>query len=294
MSNNQNEATVAAVAMTSAEQQIQLMKAEQEAKFALTPVGQELQRFQTVQRMGQLYAASTIIPDTYKGNMANCAIAVDVALRMGANPLMVMQNLYLVHGMPSWSSKFLIATINTCGRFQPLRYECNGKEGDAYGWRCYTYASTDRDHAERLEGPWVDWATVKAEGWDKKSGSKWKTMPEQMFRYRAAAFWQRLYAPEISMGFNTVEESQDIQDTDYIDMGYPTATVTAAPATKAEGRASLREMARKAAESNAAVATEEEKLAATRTNMKKISEVMKEMREREAAEAAENDNDLFS
>ena len=36
---------------------------------------------------------------------------------------MVMQNLYIVYGRPSWSSKFLIATINTCGRFEPLKFE---------------------------------------------------------------------------------------------------------------------------------------------------------------------------
>ena len=54
---------------------------------------------------------------------------------------------------------------------------------------------------------------VKAEGWDSKTGSKWKTMPEQMFKYRAAAFWQRAYAPEISMGLQTAEEAIDIAPT---------------------------------------------------------------------------------
>lgn len=31
-----------------------------------------------------------------------------------------------------------------------------------------------------------------------------------MGKYRAAAFWQRTYAPEIGMGLHTVEEVQDI------------------------------------------------------------------------------------
>ena len=47
------------------------------------------------------------------------------------------------------------------------------------------------------------------EGWTKKSGSKWLTMPDQMLIYRAAAFWSRAYAPEISMGFHTKEEAED-------------------------------------------------------------------------------------
>lgn len=238
--------------------ELQLVKARQEAEFALTPVGQELKRFEINQRMGMMYAQSTIVPDTYKNNPANCAIAVDVALRMNANALMVMQNLYLVHGNPSWSSKFLIATINTCGRYQPLRYECNGEAGDNYGWRCYTYMADDKKKSERLNGPWVTWAMVKAEQWDKKNGSKWKTMPEQMFHYRAAAFWQRLYAPEISMGFNTVEESLDIaEDIPFSEID-PDGKEIKHPASPASPRRpSLAEMARQRAMQASASFTQE-------------------------------------
>lgn len=195
---------------------LQQLQARAEAEFQLTKVGQELRRFEILQRMGQLYASATIVPDTYKGNLANCAIAIDMAQRMNANPVMVMQNLYLVHGMPAWSSKFLIATINTCGRFTPLRYENNGKTGDEYGWRCVAFETNDKEHKFPLEGTWVTWGMVKDEGWASKPGSKWKSMPEQMFRYRAAAFWQRMYAPEISMGFSTADEIEDIQTIDVV------------------------------------------------------------------------------
>ncbi|MCM1220094.1 MAG: recombinase RecT [Lachnospiraceae bacterium] len=194
------------------------MQAKSDATFALTTVGQELKRFEVLQRMGKMYATATVVPDTYKGNISNCAIALDMAMRMKANPLMVMQNLYMVHGNPGWSSKFLIATINTCGRFAPLRYECNEKHGDEYGWRAYTYEIDDKDKTERLEGSWVTWSMVKAEGWLNKSGSKWKTMPEVMFKYRAAAFWQRMYAPEISMGLNTAEELREIEDVPFVEL----------------------------------------------------------------------------
>lgn len=202
----------------SVQQELQLLQAKSDATFALTTVGQELKRFEVLQRMGKMYSTATVVPDTYKGNISNCAIALDMAMRMKANPLMVMQNLYMVHGNPGWSSKFLISTINTCGRFTPLRYECNDKQGDEYGWRCYAYEKSDKDKSERLEGPWVTWSMVKTEGWLNKAGSKWKTMPEVMFHYRAAAFWQRMYAPEISMGFNTVEELRDIEDVPFVEL----------------------------------------------------------------------------
>lgn len=193
--------------------ELKLIQARSAAEFALTPIGQQVKKFEIQQRMAQMYSTSTIIPDTYKGNIGNCVIAIDMAMRMNANPLMVIQNLYIVHGNPSFSSKFLIATINASGRFTPLRYEFRGKEGtDGYACRVYAYESWDKDHKDPLFGDWVSIEMAKKEGWFDKSGSKWKSMPNQMLRYRAAAFWQRVYCPEISMGLMTSEEYEDIDD----------------------------------------------------------------------------------
>lgn len=170
----------------------------------------DLQSFELIQRVSKAFSQSDLVPKQYQGNLANCMIAMDMAQRMGANPLMVMQNLYVVHGTPGWSSKFLIATINVSGRYSSLRYEWRGKPGDPdYGCRAW---AVERETGERLDGIWVDWKMVKAEGWDAKNGSKWKTMPDQMFVYRAAAFWQRAYAPELGMGLQTSEELQDTFD----------------------------------------------------------------------------------
>ncbi|WP_193531692.1 hypothetical protein [Roseateles aquatilis] len=170
----------------------------------------DLAGFELLQRVAKAFATSTLVPVAYQGNVANCMIALNLARRLGADELMVMQNLYIVHGNPGWSSKFLIASVNTCGRFSNMRYEWKGKPGDDdYGCRAW---ATERLSGDRLEGIWVDWKMVKAEGWNSKNGSKWKTMPDVMFQYRAAAFWTRAYAPEISMGLQTQEELQDVID----------------------------------------------------------------------------------
>jgi hypothetical protein len=56
-------------------------------------------------------------------------------------------------------------------------------------------------------------AMAKAEGWATKSGSKWRTMPELMIRYRCAAMWGRLYVPELLVGItHTQEEAIDIEE----------------------------------------------------------------------------------
>lgn len=170
----------------------------------------DLQGFELLQRVAKAFASSTLVPAQYQGNISNCMIALNLSERLQADALMVMQNLYIVHGNPGWSSKFLIASVNTCGRYESMRYEWVGEKGkDSYGCRAWTI---EKSTGEKLFGIAVTWEMVKAEGWNKKSGSKWLTMPDQMFIYRAAAFWQRVYAPEISMGLSTAEEMQDTFD----------------------------------------------------------------------------------
>ena len=177
--------------------------------------------FEQAQRMAQALAASTIVPVQYQKAktpeaVANCIIALEMANRIGMSPLLVMQNLYVVYGNVGWSSKFLIAALNTCGRFSPLRYE-HENEGDLVKWRCRAWA-IDKTTNTPLHGAWVSMQMAKDEGWYSKAGSKWKTMPELMLQYRAAAFFQRTYAPEISMGMQTVEELNDIVDAQYEDV----------------------------------------------------------------------------
>lgn len=166
--------------------------------------------FDLIQRTAKLFASSNIVPTQFQNNLPNCVIAVDMALRMGANPLMVCQNLYVVHGRPAWSAQFLIATINQSGRFSAIRYEFQGKQGTDE-WGCKAVA-TELATKEKLEGPLITIGLAKKEGWYGKNGSKWQTMPELMLRYRAAAWFVRAYAPEIAMGLQTAEEVKDTFD----------------------------------------------------------------------------------
>jgi hypothetical protein len=160
--------------------------------------------WELAQRVAKAFSASNLVPQNFQGNLPNCLIALEMANRMGASPLMVMQSLYVVHGTPSWSSKFLIACFNQCGRFSSLRYEWNADKTACRAW------ATEKATGERIEGPQVSMQMAKDEGWSGKNGSKWKTMPELMLMYRSAAFLIRTYAPEISMGLRTDDELHDL------------------------------------------------------------------------------------
>lgn len=156
-------------------------------------------------QMAKALATSTIVPKEYQQNASNCLVALEQAIRLKVSPMMVMQNLYVIQGRPSWSSKFLIATINGSGKFDmELQYE-EKKDKDGKPFSCLAWTTKD---SRRIEGMTVDMEMAKAEGWYGKNGSKWKTMPQLMLRYRAASFFASLNCPELTLGFYTKEEAE--------------------------------------------------------------------------------------
>lgn len=159
------------------------------------------------QREGTALSKSTLLPKEFHENLPNVLIAMDIAERIGASLFMVAQNLDIIHGRPSWRASFLIATVNASKRFTPLRFRFEGTPGKD-DWGCRAFAK-DISDGEPCIGPLVTIATAKAEGWFSKSGSKWQTLPELMLHYRSAAFWTRVYCPELALGIRTTEENED-------------------------------------------------------------------------------------
>lgn len=174
-----------------------------ESTIALTPAQQS---YELVRQQAWAMAKSDLLPKEFKGNLPNCIIAFNLAQRMGADPFMVIQNLFVIHGKPSFSAQFLIAGFNKCGRFKPITYRLSGEDLE----RECVALSADLATGEAIEGPPVTLKMAQAEQWSTKAGSKWKTMPDLMLRYRAAAFLIRTTAPEITMGLQTSEELHDI------------------------------------------------------------------------------------
>jgi len=164
-----------------------------------------ISQFRDAQRMATMLARSSIVPENFRGeeHLGDCVIALEIANRIGASILAVMQNLRLVQGKPGWSSQFLISCVNASRRFSPIRYQMTGTRGED-SWGCIAWA-VDKT-GELLRSPEVTIGTAKAEGWYHRPGSKWQTMPELMLCYRSATLFARLYAPEITMGLQTTEE----------------------------------------------------------------------------------------
>ena len=175
-------------------------------------IARENAAFEMLQRQAKMFSASTLVPKDFQGNIANCAIAINIAKRLGTDPFMTIQNVDIIHGRPSFRATFLIAMVNSAGRFEPLQFRMEGEEGKP-SRSCVAWTKS-KPEGTPLEGPKITLEMAKAEGWSTKNGSKWQTMPELMLRYRAAAFFARLYAPDITLGMMTAEEVSDTVERD--------------------------------------------------------------------------------
>lgn len=164
--------------------------------------------FQNIYDIGKMFAKSQLVPQNYQNKPMDCAIAVDMANRMGVSPMMVMQNLYVVKGKPSWSGQACMSLIKASPEYKDVRAVYTGNKGTDE-WGCHIEA-TDKVTGEKITGTEITIKMAKAEGWYGKPGSKWLTMPQQMLAYRAAAFFARVYIPNALMGCAVENEGDDI------------------------------------------------------------------------------------
>lgn len=168
-----------------------------------------MESIKTAYKIATMLCKSNLVPQAYKNNPVDCMIAMEMTSRTNFPLLMVMQNLYIIQGKPSWSGQFCTAVVNASGRFSPLEFiRLTNEDGSLKGYFCRATRLSD---GKTCEGSPVDWDMVKNEGWYSKSGSKWKTMPDLMFHYRAAAFFVREHCPDLLCGLQTAEEVRDVK-----------------------------------------------------------------------------------
>ena len=166
------------------------------------------EKFDQLWRWAQLSSSSQMVPAHYRGKPEDTFVATTTAMRLGVDPILYMQNTYFIQGKPAVEAKFAIALANGSGVFHgPIQYELEGT-GDSMQARAYAIIDATGDVAEEV----VTMQQAHAEGWTKKAGSKWKTLPGLMLKYRAATFLVKLHCPEVLMGLQTTQELTDISE----------------------------------------------------------------------------------
>ena len=182
---------------------------EQTTELATNSVWENKDQFNQLLRAAQMLSQTSIIPQSYQNKPQDCFVAIEMANRMGVSPMVVMQNMYVVKGKPSWAGQACTMLINSCGKFKDVKHIYTGEKGKP-NRGCYVTATRISDGSQ-VDGVEVTMQMAQAEGWT--SNSKWRNMPELMLAYRASAFFARVYCPEAMMGVQTAEEVYDADST---------------------------------------------------------------------------------
>jgi len=164
-------------------------------------------KFDHIQKVGVMLAKSQLIPTIFQNHPEDCAIAAAMAIRLRADPLLVLQNLFIIKGTPGFSAKFAIGLANTRGPFDgPIVFRTQGEGRELV---VGAFGVLKRDGKEVFKT--ASMAMAEAEGWT--SNKKYKSMPEQMLSYRAAMMLIRAYCPEVLMGMTSAAEENEFDGT---------------------------------------------------------------------------------
>lgn len=161
-------------------------------------------RFDHAQRVAKMFASSKLVPSHLQGNVADCAIALHMAERLGEDPLVVMQNITVINGRAGWSAQYMIGRANRSGMVKGrIRWRTDGTGDGMVVTAIATLADGDEDITAS-----ASMAMAKAEGWTRNV--KYASMPEHMLRWRSATMLIRLYMPEIMLGIPAADEVEDV------------------------------------------------------------------------------------
>jgi len=147
-----------------------------------------------------------LVPECFKGDHRAIFIMSQLAERMGADLIEVLQGGYFVHGRFGWYAEFLVKRVLQLGIFTAIDYEM---AGDVAKGTLTVRAVGTRPDGSKANGTAVSLVMAQAEGWTRNQ--KYKTMPALMLKKRAATFLIREVAPHI-MGGSSLQTEDEIAD----------------------------------------------------------------------------------
>jgi len=151
-------------------------------------------------RLAKAFSMSGMVPGHFQGKPEACLVAMLYAEQLGEHPMLLFQEMSVVNGRPNTSARFAISRANKSGLLQgPISWKSKGT-GDALE---VTASATLRETGEVITAT-VTMKEAAADGWTRNP--KYRSIPEQMLRWRAATRLINLYMPEVLFGLGVREE----------------------------------------------------------------------------------------
>lgn len=153
-------------------------------------------------RSANAYSQSSMVPTHFANKPQECFVVIELAEQLGVPPLTALQNIFMISGRPGFKAQFAVALANKSKAFAgPIRHKVERGDGKPESLAVTAYAPThDGDTVEVT----VTMAEAMKEGWTKNS--KYKTIPEQMLRWRSSCWLINLYCPEVLLGLSVYDD----------------------------------------------------------------------------------------
>jgi hypothetical protein len=153
-------------------------------------------------RVAKCFSMSGLVPGHFQGKPEACMIALMYAEQLGEHPMLLFQELSVINGRPNTSARFAISRANKSGLLQgPITWKSKG-QGEALE---VTASAVLRETGEVISTT-VTMKEAAADGWTRNP--KYRSIPEQMLRWRAATRLINLYMPEVLFGLGVREEAE--------------------------------------------------------------------------------------
>jgi hypothetical protein len=156
--------------------------------------------FDHLWRVAKAFSMSGMVPAHFQGKPESCMVALMYAQQLGEHPMVMFQEVTVINGRPETSARFAIARANKSGLLAgPITWKARG-QGETLEVQA---SAVLRQTGEEIAAT-VSMREAVADGWTRNS--KYKSIPEQMLRWRAATRLINLYIPEVLFGLRVKDE----------------------------------------------------------------------------------------
>lgn len=156
--------------------------------------------FNHLWRVAQAFSRSGMVPAHFQAKPESCMVALMYAQQLGEHPMVMFQEVTVINGRPGTSARFAISRANKSGLLQgPITWKSKGQDQALE----VTASAVMRETGEVISTT-VTMKEAQADGWTRNP--KYKSIPEQMLRWRAATRLINLYMPEVLFGLGVREE----------------------------------------------------------------------------------------
>jgi len=160
------------------------------------------ENFAQTRDIANALASSDLVPPHFQKKPSNVLIALEFAHRNDIAPFAAMQSMFVIHGRVGMNASMAISLARKHNVWKSLTYKTTGSGASL------SVTAIAKLHDDSEASATVTMQMANDAGWSKNA--IYKSIPEQMLKYRAATFLIRAHFPEVLFGMSTVEELNDV------------------------------------------------------------------------------------